>query len=41
VTDEKGAVVRSPKALQPRHNVTVRVAEGSAQIGIASVQDVL
>lgn len=36
--DEKGAIVRSPAQLQARQNVNVRLAEGSAQLGIASVQ---
>ena len=39
--DEKGAIVRSPAQLQARQNVNVRLAEGSAQIGIASVQATL
>lgn len=41
VRDEKGAIVRSPAQLQARQNVNVRLAEGSAQIGIASVQATL
>ncbi|MGK5067179.1 exodeoxyribonuclease VII large subunit [Janthinobacterium sp. RT4P48] len=36
--DEKGAIVRSPAQLQARQNVNVRLAKGSAQVGIASVQ---
>ncbi|WP_338681184.1 exodeoxyribonuclease VII large subunit [Janthinobacterium sp. TB1-E2] len=36
--DEKGNIVRSPAQLQARQNVNVRLAEGSAQVGIASVQ---
>ena len=39
--DEKGNIVRSPAQLQARQNVNVRLAEGSAQIGIASVQATL
>ncbi|NHQ90948.1 exodeoxyribonuclease VII large subunit [Janthinobacterium lividum] len=39
--DEKGNIVRSPSQLQARQNVNVRLAEGSAQIGIASVQATL
>lgn len=41
VIDGKGKVVRSPKDLRPRETVTVRLAEGAAQIGIASVQPTL
>lgn len=41
VTDRKGHVVRSPKNLHPREIVSVRLADGSAQIGIASVQPML
>ena len=39
--DEKGNIVRSPAQLQARQNVNVRLAEGSAQVGIASVQAAL
>ncbi|MCC7701339.1 exodeoxyribonuclease VII large subunit [Janthinobacterium sp. GW460P] len=39
--DEKGAIVRSPAQLRARQNLNVRLAEGSAQIGIASVQATL
>ncbi|HAT31599.1 MAG TPA: exodeoxyribonuclease VII large subunit [Janthinobacterium sp.] len=38
LTDEKGHVLRAPSQLQARQNIGVRLAEGSAQIGIASVQ---
>jgi exodeoxyribonuclease VII large subunit len=41
VTDAKGAVLRSPAQLKPRASVTVRLAEGSAEVGIASVQPTL
>ena len=41
VTDPRGAIVRSPAALHPRELVGVRLAQGSAQIGIASVQPLL
>ncbi len=41
VVDAKGRVIRSPNALRPREIVTVRLAEGSAEIGIASVQSLL
>ena len=39
--DEKGAIVRSPAQLQARQNLNLRLAEGSAQVGIASVQTTL
>ncbi len=38
VTDERGAIVRSPQALHARAVIGVRLADGSAQLGIASVQ---
>ena len=38
VTDARGAIVRSPEALQARTVIGVRLADGSAQVGIASVQ---
>lgn len=41
ISDGKGKIVRSPKELQPRETITVRLADGSAQIGIASVQPAL
>ncbi|MDQ7970774.1 MAG: exodeoxyribonuclease VII large subunit [Oxalicibacterium faecigallinarum] len=41
VSNEKGEILRSPQSLQPRSNVTVRLAEGTAQVGIASVQKTL
>lgn len=41
VTNEKGEIVRAPQELRPQKNVTVRLAEGSAQIGIATVQQTL
>jgi exodeoxyribonuclease VII large subunit len=41
VIDSRGKVVRSPKELRPREAVTVRLADGAAQIGIASVQPML
>jgi exodeoxyribonuclease VII large subunit len=37
VTDEAGAVMRAPSQLKPHSSVTVRLAEGSARIGINSV----
>ena len=41
VTDAHGKIVRSPRELHPRTMVTVRLAEGTAELGIASVQAVL
>lgn len=41
VIDGKGKVVRSPNALHPRDVVSMRLAEGAAQVGIASVQPAL
>jgi exodeoxyribonuclease VII large subunit len=41
VIDRKGKLVRSPGELQPRQTVTVRLAEGTAEVGIASVQPTL
>lgn len=41
VTDQKGKILRDPAELKPRTDVTVRLAAGSAQVGIASVQSVL
>jgi len=41
VTDAKGKILRDPAELKPRTDVTVRLAAGSAQLGIASVQAVL
>lgn len=41
VLDGKGRIIRAPKDLRPRETVTVRLAEGSAEVGIASVQPML
>lgn len=41
LTDQKGKILRDPAELKPRTGVTVRLAAGSAQVGIASVQSVL
>lgn len=41
VTDGKGKLIRSPKDLRPRDLVTVRLADGAAEVGIASVQPTL
>lgn len=38
VTDAKGKTIRAPGELHPRETVTLQLAEGSAQVGIASVQ---
>jgi exodeoxyribonuclease VII large subunit len=38
VTDDKGVVMRAPSQLKPGSTVTVRLAEGSAQIDIDKVQ---
>ena len=41
VTDARGAIVRAPSQLQPRSSVTMRLAEGSAVVGIDAVQTTL
>jgi exodeoxyribonuclease VII large subunit len=41
VSDEQGRILRAPQDLQPRKKVNVRLAEGSAEVGIASVQPTL
>lgn len=41
VSDAKGRVIRAPREIQPRTLLTVRLAEGAAQVGIASVQPAL
>ena len=41
VTNEKGGIIRTPQELHPRQSVTVKLAEGSALIGIATVQAAL
>ncbi|CAN5349444.1 exodeoxyribonuclease VII large subunit [soil metagenome] len=38
LSDSKGKTIRSPNALHARETITVRVADGTAQVGIASVQ---
>ncbi|GAA4025106.1 exodeoxyribonuclease VII large subunit [Actimicrobium antarcticum] len=38
ITDAQGNIARSTRQLQPREMITVRLADGSAQVGIASVQ---
>jgi exodeoxyribonuclease VII large subunit len=41
VTDDKGAIVRAPAQLKARSTLTLRLAEGSAQVGVDSVQPTL
>jgi exodeoxyribonuclease VII large subunit len=41
VTDRQGTILRSPDQLQPRQRLTVRLAEGSAEIDVAAVQPAL
>jgi exodeoxyribonuclease VII large subunit len=39
VSDAKGKVLRSPSELRPQQLLQVRLAEGSAEVGVASVQE--
>jgi exodeoxyribonuclease VII large subunit len=41
VSDAKGQVLRSPAAIKVHQTLTVRLAEGSAEVGVASVQGLL
>jgi len=41
VSDADGRVIRRPQDIRPRTLLTVRVAEGSAEVGVASVQPAL
>jgi exodeoxyribonuclease VII large subunit len=41
VLDAKGRIVRAPAELRPRELITLRLAEGSAEVGVASVQPAL
>jgi exodeoxyribonuclease VII large subunit len=41
VSDARGHVLRSPAAIRAHETLTVRLAEGSAEVGVASVQGVL
>jgi exodeoxyribonuclease VII large subunit len=41
LTDSKGTVLRAPSQLQARQQVAVRLAEGSAEVTLASVQPTL
>jgi exodeoxyribonuclease VII large subunit len=38
VTDARGAIVRAPSQLMPRQRITLRLAEGSADVTVAEVQ---
>ncbi len=38
VTDDQGGIVRHPSQLKAQRSVTLRLAEGSAQLGVESVQ---
>jgi len=38
VTNEQGGIVRHPAQLKAHSSVTLRLAEGSAQLGVESVQ---
>ena len=38
VSDASGAILRSPAQLKPRETITVRLAEGSAEVAVAGVQ---
>ena len=41
VTDQRGGVLRQPGAIQPGATLGLRLAEGSVEIGVASVQPTL
>jgi exodeoxyribonuclease VII large subunit len=41
VSNAKGKVLHSPGQIRPRDTIVVRLAEGSAEVGVASVQDLL
>jgi exodeoxyribonuclease VII large subunit len=41
VSNAKGKVLRSPGQIQPRDVLLVRLAEGSAEISVSGVQDLL
>jgi exodeoxyribonuclease VII large subunit len=41
VSDAKGQVLRSPAAIRVNEALTLRLAEGSAEVGVASVQGLL
>jgi exodeoxyribonuclease VII large subunit len=39
VSDAHGQVLRAPAAIRVGEKLTVRLAEGSAEVGVATVQD--
>lgn len=41
VIDAKGKLVRAPRQLQPRTQITLKLAGGTAEVGIATVQSTL
>ncbi|HEY1043471.1 MAG TPA: exodeoxyribonuclease VII large subunit [Telluria sp.] len=41
VTDAKGHVLRSPSQIRVGQSIAVRLADGSAEVGVATVQDLL
>jgi exodeoxyribonuclease VII large subunit len=41
VRDAKGRILRDPAGIKARESLTVRLADGSAEIGVASVQTLL
>ena len=41
VSDSAGHVLRSPQQIKPQDKLTVRLAEGTAEVGVASVQEQL
>ena len=41
VSDSAGHVLRSPQQIKPQDKLTVRLAEGAAEVGVASVQEQL
>lgn len=41
VTDARGNIVRAPAQVHPRENITLRLAQGVVDIGVASVQSSL
>lgn len=41
VTDAHGNIVRAPAQVHPRQNITLRLAQGTVDVGVASVQQAL
>jgi exodeoxyribonuclease VII large subunit len=41
VSNAKGKVLHSPGQIKPRDTIVVRLAQGSAEVGVASVQQLL